>query len=107
MALARSRSPASRLGLFLWLASQLFLTCQASDDNYQGNNYYNNNTDDANTEDDDAGNYTYKNSGASNYYGQIDDWVNYNKDFGDDDLFHWNKNVGFDGVSIMPVSCVN
>ena len=105
MALARSRRPASRLGLFLWLAFQLFLTCQASDDNYQGNNYYKNNTDDA--VDDDAGNYTNKNSGASNYYGQIDDWVNYNKDFGDDDLFHWNKNVGFDGVSIMPVSCVN
>jgi hypothetical protein len=25
----------------------------------------------------------------------------------DDDLFHWNSNVGFSGVSIMPVSCVN
>jgi hypothetical protein len=25
----------------------------------------------------------------------------------DDDLYHWNANVGFSGVSIMPVSCVN
>ena len=25
----------------------------------------------------------------------------------EDDLFHWNSNVGFDGVSIMPVSCIN
>ncbi|KAL7565641.1 hypothetical protein ACA910_018999 [Epithemia clementina (nom. ined.)] len=25
----------------------------------------------------------------------------------DDDVFHWNSNVGFDGVSVMPVSCIN
>lgn len=25
----------------------------------------------------------------------------------DDDLFHWNANVGFDGVSVMPLSCIN
>lgn len=25
----------------------------------------------------------------------------------DDDLFHWDQNVGFDGVSVMPISCVN
>jgi hypothetical protein len=25
----------------------------------------------------------------------------------DDDVFHWNENVGFSGVSILPLSCVN
>jgi hypothetical protein len=25
----------------------------------------------------------------------------------DDDKFHWNQNIGFDGVSIMPLSCIN
>jgi hypothetical protein len=25
----------------------------------------------------------------------------------DDDTFHWNANVGFEGVSVMPVSCIN
>ena len=25
----------------------------------------------------------------------------------DDDVFHWNSNVGFDGVSVMPLSCIN
>ncbi|CAB9503732.1 expressed unknown protein (Partial), partial [Seminavis robusta] len=25
----------------------------------------------------------------------------------DDDVFHWNSNVGFDGVSVMPISCIN
>ena len=25
----------------------------------------------------------------------------------DDDTFHWNSNIGFDGVSVMPLSCIN
>lgn len=25
----------------------------------------------------------------------------------DDDTFHWNENIGFDGVSVMPISCIN
>lgn len=25
----------------------------------------------------------------------------------DDDTFHWNDNIGFDGVSVMPLSCIN
>lgn len=25
----------------------------------------------------------------------------------DDDTFHWNQNIGFDGVSVMPLSCIN
>jgi len=25
----------------------------------------------------------------------------------DDDEFHWDENMGFDGVSIMPLSCIN
>jgi len=35
-----------------------------------------------------------------------DDWVASNKNV-DDDMFHWSDNVGFDGVSIMPLSCIN
>lgn len=25
----------------------------------------------------------------------------------DDDTFHWNSNKGLDGVSVMPLSCIN
>ena len=47
------------------------------------------------------------NETESSYYGRSDDWAATNADIVDDDLFHWDNNVGFDGVSIMPVSCVN
>ena len=30
-----------------------------------------------------------------------------NYQLSDDDLFHWNANVGFGGVSVMPASCIN
>ena len=35
-----------------------------------------------------------------------DDWVASNQNI-DDDMFHWSDNIGFDGVSIMPLSCIN
>jgi len=54
---------------------------QQADQNYD--DYFKHNNDDA-----------YKNE-QENYYAK------------DDDTFHWNANVGFDGVSFMPVSCVN
>jgi hypothetical protein len=81
-------------------------------------------TDDANANGDD-----YENSNAQNYNNQVytddaagDDYYNnqykneddaYAKERqnyqnnGDDDTFHWNSNEGFEGVSVMPVSCIN
>lgn len=35
-----------------------------------------------------------------------DDWVASNQHI-DDDMFHWSDNTGFDGVSIMPLSCIS
>jgi len=68
----------------------------AADDQYaagddaaaNGDDYYSANDDDAGGNDD----YAKK---------QQNDYV------ADDDLFHWNANVGFDGVSVMPLSCIN
>ena len=80
-----------------------------------GNNYNNDDTDDAgNAYNDDANEYNvYNNDDAD------DDANGYGGDKGysnaeaaayanvDDDVFHWNSNVGFDGVSVMPISCIN
>lgn len=38
--------------------------------------------------------------------GYADDWVASNQNI-DDDMFHWSENIGFDGVSVMPLSCIN
>jgi len=46
-------------------------------------------------------------SSNSGYFGRTDDWASSNANIEDDDLFHWDNKVGFDGVSIMPVSCIN
>jgi hypothetical protein len=92
---------------------------------YNGNDYYNNddaaaaNGDDAAANGDDA----YANGddaaaqgddAAQQYDATENDDYNLQKyydddraDQTDDDLYHWNQNVGFGGVSIMPVSCVN
>lgn len=35
-----------------------------------------------------------------------DDWAESNVNI-DDDMFHWSDNIGFDGVSVMPLSCIN
>ena len=67
------------------------------DDDYANMNsqYYNNND-------------QYDTSYSNTDYGQYqDDWAENNMNVADDDLFHWSDNLGFDGVSVMPVSCVN
>jgi hypothetical protein len=96
----------------------------AGDDAYSNGNdaYY---TDDANANGDD-----YENQNSQNYNNQVyaddaagDDYYNnqyknaddsyakemqsYQNNGGDDDTFHWNSNEGFEGVSVMPVSCIN
>jgi hypothetical protein len=73
---------------------------------YYGNKY---NNDDAANDDAAAGDdaaVTGNNTAAAEYDNYQDDWVASNTNV-DDDLFHWSDQVGFDGVSIMPVSCVN
>lgn len=65
----------------------------------------------ANRYDDDAANDDQQqevagNSSAAESDNYQDDWVASNQNV-DDDMFHWSDQVGFDGVSIMPVSCVN
>lgn len=88
-----------------------FVAVQGSDDNYY-------NTDDGDDKayagGDDAA-ATWSNS--SNY--RDDDYYkrNLNDDAyhkeqqqystHDDDVFHWDENAGFEGVSVMPVSCVS
>jgi len=66
------------------------------DDNYN-DDYYANGDDANDQQEDDA---------VNNYANYVDDWAQ-NQGVNDDDLFHWNTNVGFEGVSIMPVSCIN
>jgi hypothetical protein len=60
---------------------------------------------------------------GDDYYGSDDDEAAYNGDdnayyaayqnekrsyqYSDDDVFHWNQNIGFSGVSILPLSCIN
>jgi hypothetical protein len=69
-------------------------------------------TDDYYGSDDDASAY----NGDDNSYNKRNSYsngdVSNNMDeqsyqYSDDDVFHWNQNVGFDGVSIMPLSCIN
>lgn len=69
-------------------------------------------TDDYYGSDDDASAY----NGDDNSYNKRNSYSNANGDgsnnnqsyqYSDDDVFHWNQNVGFDGVSIMPLSCIN
>ena len=67
---------------------------QQGDDDYNYNYQYNNNNNGNGGGDDDA------------YNKYVDDWAS-NQVANDDDLFHWNSNVGFEGVSVMPVSCIN
>ena len=43
---------------------------------------------------------------GDDYFRYEDDWAANNLG-GDDDVFRWDSNYGFDGVSVMPVSCVN
>lgn len=84
---------------------------------YNNNNYYNaynnddaaanGNNDDANNQNDDANANGANNDGNN---GAADDEYNAEKEQfqdADDDSFTWKDNVGFDGVSIMPLSCIN
>jgi hypothetical protein len=79
--------------------------------NQQGDDAAANNGDDAsNSGGDDASSSSSSsnsNSESSNYYeNYLDDWKASNLS-NEDDQFHWSTNDGFDGVSIMPISCVN
>jgi hypothetical protein len=46
-------------------------------------------------------------SGDDNAYLNEDASYQQSYKYSDDDVFHWNENVGFSGVSILPLSCVN
>ena len=72
-------------------------------------------TDDANAQRDDDY-YKLNDDGDDAAYNGDDDDASsaayYSKErgsytFSDDDSFHWNNNIGFDGVSILPLSCIN
>lgn len=52
---------------------------------------------------DDNTSYSSSNSGSDNSYQK--EQKQYQN--ADDDVFHWNANIGFDGVSVMPLSCIN
>lgn len=78
---------------------------------YYGNRYYQNNDDGANGDDQQQRNAAGDDATVGDDAAYVaetyeDDWVASNKNV-DDDMFHWSDQVGFDGVSIMPVSCVN
>ena len=51
------------------------------------------------TDDNSSGSSSSSNSAYENEQQQYQDT--------DDDTFHWNQNIGFDGVSVMPLSCIN
>jgi hypothetical protein len=46
--------------------------------------------------------FVHRDDGTSSYQKEKAQYENI-----DDDKFHWNQNIGFDGVSIMPLSCIN
>ena len=75
---------------------------------YNGSYRNRNNNDDAGQQQaDDYEYYKYKNGNdENNGYYVGDDWAS-NQVLNDDDEFTWNSNVGFEGVSVMPVSCIN
>jgi len=81
----------------------------AADDDYNGNDDANNNQNDDAVANDDANNQ------GDDFYADNDDNYQYDEAANgegqyrdlDDDTFHWNANVGFDGVSVMPISCIN
>ena len=68
----------------------------ASSSNYNYNNYYSQSNDDTAGDDGNSGNsqQTYYNGNGITRYS-------------DDDVFHWTPAAGFEGVSVMPISCVN
>ena len=105
----------------LSLPDQSSLFATAANDDYYGENfddYYKNGDDYYNNNNNaDAGNYGGDDyyagddgNGDDNYEGgdaNGDDYYEYqNGNQGDDDAFSWSSD-NFDGVSVMPVSCIN
>jgi hypothetical protein len=79
------------------------------DANANGDDYENQNAQNYNNQvytDDGAGDDYYNNQYKNEDDGYAKERQNY-QNGGDDDTFHWNSNVGFEGVSVMPVSCIN
>jgi hypothetical protein len=72
----------------------------------QGGYYSNRYDDDAANDDQQQDAAAAGDDAAAEYDNYQDDWVASNTNV-DDDMFHWSDQVGFDGVSLMPVSCVN
>jgi len=79
-------------------------------DDYGNQNYYNkqNQQEEEVADDDDAAQDDYNAGGGNDDYSSAMTYQNYDDNWiqSDDDLFHWDNNVGFSGVSIMPVSCI-
>jgi hypothetical protein len=79
------------------------------DGNANGDDYENQNAQNYNNQvyaDDGAGDDYYNNQYKNEDDAYAKERQNY-QNGGDDDTFHWNSNVGFEGVSVMPVSCIN
>ncbi|KAG7362981.1 hypothetical protein IV203_026341 [Nitzschia inconspicua] len=89
------------------------------DDQYQYYAYNNGGNDDAaanangddaaaaQTDDNNNNNNGDDQAAAEEAQNNVDDTVSEFDSAWEDDMFHWDANLGFDGVSIMPVSCVN
>ena len=80
---------------------------RANDDNYaanadDGNAANDDNAADDNNESNDDTSSSSSSSSSSSYENEQKQYQNT-----DDDTFHWNSNIGFDGVSVMPLSCIN
>ena len=93
--------------MLLWLVIVVLFglldTVKAADDDYNGDDAV---ADDA-VGDDAQGDDFYA---ADDDGDQIDDAYQQEQnqyEITDDDVFHWDENVGFDGVSVMPLSCIN
>jgi len=113
LALASLPSFFPRTFLFVSANDDYYADDFGNDDGY--NNKYNNNNNN------DDGNNNYNNQRDDDYYlrnqkyyvdDDDDDDDGYHKEQQqyqnhDDDVFQWSGNNGFNGVSVMPVSCIN
>jgi hypothetical protein len=77
----------------------------ASDDAVQGDDGAANANDDAAAAAADDGNAAANDDQSSSSNSYENEQKQYQNT--DDDSFHWNSNIGFDGVSVMPLSCIN
>lgn len=83
--------------MILLSKEQARIFTHASNNNYSYSNYYSQSNDDTAGDDGNNGN-----SQTQTYYGG-----NGMTRYSDDDVFHWTPAAGFEGVSVMPISCVN